>query len=123
MSSSEPNPIDIEVGLRLRLLRRERGLSQTELARALGLTFQQVQKYEKGTNRISASKLWEAARFLSVPVSAFFGGDERPPPRSEAMAALTEPDTVRLLEAWSRIERVDQRRALLALVRSLPDDA
>ncbi len=123
MSPPTPNAIDVEVGLRLRLLRRERGLSQSDLAQALGLTFQQVQKYEKGTNRISASKLWEAARFLSVPVSALFGADQGSPPRSEAMAALAEPDTVRLLEAWSRIERVDQRRAVLALVRSLPDDA
>ena len=67
-----PHPVDRHVGRRLADIRVERGYSQTELGRALGLTFQQVQKYEKGTNRISASKLWVAADFLGVEISYFF---------------------------------------------------
>lgn len=69
-----PNPIDVHVGTRIRLRRRMLGVSQERLAEALQLTFQQVQKYERGANRVSASKLWEISRFLEVPVSWFFDG-------------------------------------------------
>lgn len=67
-----PNPIDIYVGERVRTRRKAKGLGQAALAAALGLTFQQVQKYERGTNRISASKLYETAQYLGVPVGFFF---------------------------------------------------
>src|ERR1044071_7122837 len=67
-----PNPIDVRVGARLRLRRNMIGLSQEKLGEALGLTFQQVQKYERGTNRIGASRLYELSRILDVPVSFFF---------------------------------------------------
>ncbi len=69
-----PNPVDTHVGQRVRTRRRLLGISQERLAEALGLTFQQVQKYERGANRISASKLYEIARFLASPVSYFFEG-------------------------------------------------
>ena len=68
------NQIDAYVGQRMRQLRESMGVSQGRLGRQLGLTFSQVQKYEKGTNRISASRLFGAARLLSVPVSYFFEG-------------------------------------------------
>jgi len=69
-----PNPIDVHVGLQVRLRRKELKISQERLAEALGLTFQQVQKYERGANRISASKLYEIARALQVPIGWFFEG-------------------------------------------------
>jgi transcriptional regulator with XRE-family HTH domain len=68
------HPVDRHVGARLRLLRLQRGLSQSEVAGRVGLTFQQLQKYEKGSNRVSASKLFELAAVLNVPVQDFFEG-------------------------------------------------
>ena len=70
--NGEPNPIDIHVGKRLRLRRLLLGLSQDRLGQMIGLTFQQIQKYENGTNRISASRLWDIAVLLEVPISFFF---------------------------------------------------
>ena len=72
--SDNPDPVDVHVGARLRQRRGILGFSQEKLADALGLTFQQVQKYERGTNRISASRLWQACHVLDVPVSYFFEG-------------------------------------------------
>src|SRR6195952_2217839 len=69
-----PNPIDRHVGLRIRLRRKELGISQERLAESIGLTFQQIQKYERAANRVSASKLWEVARALSTSVSYFYEG-------------------------------------------------
>jgi transcriptional regulator with XRE-family HTH domain len=69
-----PNPVDMHVGGRVRMRRKLMGVSQEQLAESLGLTFQQVQKYERGANRVSASKLYEIARTLQVPVSFFFDG-------------------------------------------------
>ena len=69
-----PDPIDVEVGGKIKAQRRLAGMSQNILADRLGVTFQQIQKYEKGANRISASKLWDIARFFSVDVSYFFDG-------------------------------------------------
>ena len=71
---SDFHPTDIHVGRRLMKFRRERGLSQSELARAIGVSFQQVQKYEAGTNRIAASRLWSAAQMLNVEIQVFFEG-------------------------------------------------
>src|ERR1700751_2451283 len=69
-----PNPIDRHVGLRIRLRRKELGISQERLAETIGLTFQQVQKYERAANRVSASKLWEVARALDTTISYFYEG-------------------------------------------------
>lgn len=70
----KPNPVDLHVGARIRLRRKLIGVSQEQLSDALGLTFQQVQKYENGHNRVSASKLWDIARKLDVEISYFFDG-------------------------------------------------
>ena len=113
---SDPNPIDVEVGARLRVLRRSRGLSQSDLAERLGLTFQQVQKYERGANRISASKLWKVAEVLKVPVGELFGDHETPASADGAPAPVGDAD---LLRAWNLIENEQQRRAVLTLVRSM----
>lgn len=73
-SALSPHHVDIHVGALIRSRRRALGISQTELAEALGITFQQVQKYERGANRVSASKLYEVAQKLDVPLSSFFEG-------------------------------------------------
>lgn len=114
---SDPNPIDVEVGARLRVLRKLRGLSQSDLAERLGLTFQQVQKYERGANRISASKLWQVAEILKVPVSELFG-DPNPAEGGgdQGVGPVAEAD---LLRAWNMIQNEPQRRAVLNLVRSM----
>src|SRR4051812_28781626 len=69
-----PNPVDRHVGLRIRMRRKELGISQERLAESIGLTFQQVQKYERAANRVSASKLWEMSRALSTNISYFYEG-------------------------------------------------
>src|ERR1043166_6677295 len=84
-----PNPIDVRVGARLRLRRNMLGLSQEKLGEAIGLTFQQVQKYERGANRIGASRLYELSRILDVPVSFFF--DDPDPVRAPAMGFAEPP--------------------------------
>lgn len=109
----------MQVGARLRALRKMRKLTQTELATALGLSFQQVQKYENGANRISASKLWNAAQLLGVPVIDLFGeapadGGERP-----LYGLLAAPGAAELLSAWVNVKSRAQRNAVIALVRTL----
>src|SRR4051794_25093654 len=83
-----PNPIDVRVGARLRLRRNMLGLTQEKLGEMIGLTFQQVQKYERGANRIGASRLYELSRVLDVPVSFFF--DDTDPVRAPMMGGLAE---------------------------------
>src|SRR5918997_2450260 len=109
-----PNPIDIRVGARLRLRRNMLGLSQEKLGELIGLTFQQIQKYERGANRIGASRLHELSRVLDVPVSFFF--DDTDPVRAPAMGdvgelpaedveadLLRKPETVELVRAYFTI--------------------
>src|ERR671916_1521258 len=84
-----PNPVDIRVGARLRLRRNMLGLSQEKLGELIGLTFQQIQKYERGVNRIGASRLYELSRVLDVSVSFFF--DDTDPVRAPAMGGFAEP--------------------------------
>src|SRR3954464_1862524 len=72
--ASGPNPIDRHVGIRIRMRRKELGISQEKLAESIGLTFQQIQKYERAANRVSASKLWELARALEISIPYFYEG-------------------------------------------------
>lgn len=118
------HPTDQHVGVRLRLRRKQLGLTQSGLAQALGITFQQIQKYERGANRVSASKLFEAAHVLGVPVGYFFEG--LPPPAEPAGAAPADPmlDFARLSEGPEIIAlftRLDGnlRRRIIELVRVL----
>src|SRR5580692_5640683 len=74
MAKKSPDPVDVEVGRRIRIQRMTRGMSQTELGEKIGVTFQQVQKYEKGVNRVGASRLTRIAKVLGVSVGALFGG-------------------------------------------------
>lgn len=121
-----PNAVDVHVGSRVRLRRNMLGLSQEKLGEALGITFQQVQKYERGTNRISASRLLEIARVLDVPVTFFFDKVDpvRAPVVTERMTKSDSdlsqrPETVELVTAISKIpdERVRQR--LIDLIRTI----
>jgi transcriptional regulator with XRE-family HTH domain len=70
--TDNPHPIDIRIGQNLRRFRQNAGMSQTEIGRRIGVSFQQIQKYERGTNRVSASTLWECGEALGMPVQAFF---------------------------------------------------
>jgi transcriptional regulator with XRE-family HTH domain len=115
-----PDMIDVDVGLALRRVRLARGLSQTELADGLGITFQQIQKYERGSNRMAASRLVRAARFLKVRVSDLLPADEVD---DKALAFMRGVDTTRgaaeILNAYSAIPGKGQRSALLRLMRAM----
>jgi len=119
--------VDVHVGLRIRIRRKALGHSQQSLADALGLTFQQVQKYERGVNRVSASKLFDIARFLGVPVGFFFEGLAREaapdvdPARGveeRMQAILSTPQGLDLLLNFARIPDPRLRASVLDLVRS-----
>jgi transcriptional regulator with XRE-family HTH domain len=123
------NPIDQHVGKRVRMRRLMLGMSQTGLGDALGLTFQQVQKYEKGTNRIGASRLQHIASFLQVPISFFFEGapilsgqlsrmDEAPSP-DFVSDFLATADGLALTKAFMRIPDAKLRRRIVDLVEQI----
>ncbi len=122
---SGPDPIDIAVGLRLRTLRKSKGMSQEQLGRALGITFQQIQKYERGTNRISASMLVKSARALSVSANSILPDENEPAPKSPAILSLLAQlrGVDELVECYSRIKSPRLRRAVLQLARSLAANA
>ena len=131
MPKKQANPVDAHVGHRVRLRRMLIGMSQERLGELLGLTFQQVQKYEKGINRIGAGRLFEVAGILGVPISFFYedadanaqaGGfaeGEEPPP---VMEFLASGEGLQLSLAFMRIKDVKVRRRILDLVRSLADE-
>ncbi|CAP55344.1 helix-turn-helix domain-containing protein [Gluconacetobacter diazotrophicus] len=142
---SGPSPVDVHVGGRIRLRRTLMGLSQERLGDALGLTFQQVQKYERGTNRVSASRLYELSEVLDVPVSFFFdgldsgqagskatnaipgfaqaqeafgGAPEGAAPASE-IALFSRREMIELVRIYYRIEDPAMRRRVLDLIRMM----
>lgn len=132
MVKKNPNPIDVHVGNRIRLRRMLVGMSQEKLGEKLGLTFQQVQKYEKGSNRVSASRLYQISEILAVPVQFFFedipeesvastrseGFEETANP-AQIMDFLNSPDGFQLSRAFSNIDDGSVRRKLIDLVRVL----
>jgi transcriptional regulator with XRE-family HTH domain len=135
--SRRANPIDLHVGSRVRLRRMLLGLSQEKLAEQLGLTFQQVQKYEKGINRIGASRLFELARVLGVPVQFFY--DDAPigaaaegvarasgfadrPVDDNLVDFLHSREGIELTKAFVRISDQKVRRSIVELVRALASD-
>jgi transcriptional regulator with XRE-family HTH domain len=116
---------DVEVGQRIRARRMAKGMSQTELGDLLGVTFQQVQKYEKGVNRVGAGRLVRVAEALDVPVSFFFGATDAGVGSSDTRAILGFLDSsyaLRLLRAFSRIPQNEVQRAVVNLVESLAPD-
>ena len=134
-ADGEPNPIDVHVGARVRLRRTLLGLSQEKLGEALGLTFQQVQKYERGANRVGASRLFDLSRVLDVPVSFFFDdmsdGVSRQSPRqlvagppedpvdSPASDPMNKRETLELVRAYYRITDPRVRRRVFELAKAL----
>ena len=127
---SGPNPIDRHVGLRIRMRRKELAISQERLAEAIGLTFQQVQKYERAANRVSASKLWEVARALNTSISYFYEGLGKPEesttfnlPREEVHDFLLTPEGIELANAFPKIPRGRVRRKILDLVRAMAEES
>jgi transcriptional regulator with XRE-family HTH domain len=117
MSRKATTDIDHAVGLRITALRKAKGLSQTALGTAIGVTFQQVQKYEKGKNRVGAGRLREIAALLEVPISALFD-EGREEGGNETLAMLAVPGAIELLRAYAAIEDEQLRRDVLALVRT-----
>ena len=126
-----PNPVDLHVGARVRMRRKFLNLSQETLATALELTFQQVQKYERGANRISASKLHEIAVTLKVPIQYFFEGYGDAPAAEGFSESASEKfvheflmtsEGIELAEAFPRIQSAKFRRRVLELVKTLADD-
>jgi transcriptional regulator with XRE-family HTH domain len=124
--------VDAQVGARMRERRTLMGVSQEQLADALGLTFQQIQKYERGTNRLSASRLFQLARLLDVPVAWFFENvDASSPmgrPRKDAdgvdmpdTRTLSRRETLDLVRAYSRISDRKLRRKVFAMARALAE--
>jgi transcriptional regulator with XRE-family HTH domain len=130
MPKKLPDPIDKHVGGRVRMRRLMLDMSQTALGDRLGLTFQQVQKYEKGTNRISASRLQQTSEILQVPVSFFFeglpqstdhGGKQKDPFPDYVFAFLTTSDGLALASAFMNIPSAKLRRCLVQLVEQIAD--
>jgi len=131
IAKKAPNPIDKHVGSRVRMRRMMLNMSQEKLGDALGLTFQQVQKYEKGTNRIGASRLQQISQILQVPVSFFFDGAPHVPgaPRSDGVAEAPSPayvsdflatsDGLALTKAFMRISDTKLRRRIVELVEQI----
>ena len=126
MTPKKPDPVDVEVGQRIRIQRLQSGLSQTSLAEQLGVTFQQVQKYEKGVNRVGAGRLTKIAKVLGVPVSTFFGAhDAVTTDRAERGSAssplklLTVPGALRLLRAYGQLHDGKMRRSIVDLVENI----
>jgi transcriptional regulator with XRE-family HTH domain len=122
----KPNPIDVHVGSRVRLRRNMLGLSQEKLGDMIGLTFQQVQKYERGANRIGASRLLELSRCLDVPVMFFFDDTDpvHAPPVKTAPSVNTDdvfqrPETVELVTAYRAIGDKNAGKRLFDLAKSL----
>lgn len=118
-----PRQLDVELGARIKARRKALRMSQTKLGEGLGISFQQLQKYEKGTNRVSASRLAELAAVLQVPVSHFFGDDAQSQvgltDDNAIEAFLEDADGKRLVAAFSRIKNKTARRRMVRLVQSL----
>jgi transcriptional regulator with XRE-family HTH domain len=134
MAKKAPNPTDKHVGARVRMRRMMLGMSQEKLGDALGLTFQQVQKYEKGANRIGASRLQQISHILQVPVSFFFEGAPSVPGfPADGMAEAPSPayvadflatsDGLALTKAFMRIKDGKLRRRIVDLVEQMAGDS
>ncbi len=135
--TGKPHPIDVHVGARLRARRTLLGMNQTKLGHALGLTFQQVQKYEKGTNRISSSRLFRLTRALDVSIEYFFedmppevaastpagGGDKAKKLPSYEPNPMAKRETLELVRAYYKIKDADVRQRLYNFAKALGADA
>lgn len=119
--AKKPNPVDIHVGALIRARRNVMGMSQTTLAEALGITFQQVQKYEKGVNRVGASRLLSIANTIGVSPAYFFEdaplhGVSNTVEKDETIALMHTPEGIRLARLWMKIGDSKARRQLLGVI-------
>jgi transcriptional regulator with XRE-family HTH domain len=130
MTKRDPNFVDRHVGNRVRMRRLLVGMSQEKLGELLGITFQQIQKYEKGSNRVSASRLYQISRVLGVPVQYFYDelrGDDDPSGFAESegadaiAGALQSPDGVQIARIFSETTDPDKRKLILNAVKLLAD--
>jgi transcriptional regulator with XRE-family HTH domain len=112
------NPIDLLVGSRIRMFRKGRKLSQAQLGKKLGVTFQQVQKYENGKNRVGASRLQMISTALNVPVGQFFT-DDAGTSRTSAKPLTFDPQALRLAEAFTRLNDKELRNSILDMVEAM----
>lgn len=123
MLARKANPTDVAVGRCIRLYRLKAKLSQTELGEQIGVTFQQVQKYEKGVNRVGAGRLTQIAEVLNVSIMAFFEGAAADAKKLSKTGPVTElltaPRALKLLEAFSEIPQPSVQSAILKLVESI----
>jgi transcriptional regulator with XRE-family HTH domain len=120
MPRKSPDPIDILVGRNIRIQRLKRAMSQEKLADALGLTFQQVQKYEKGTNRIGSGRLHKIAAIFNIPIASLFeGADLKAGAVESSLGMLAEPQVLRMVQALSIIKDVTMRHSLVDLVERI----
>jgi transcriptional regulator with XRE-family HTH domain len=134
-NKKKPNPIDIHVGSRIRLRRTMLGMSQEKLGESLGITFQQIQKYEKGTNRVGASRLQNISSILNVPVSFFFedapgehsgaltGGMSEASSSNYVVDFLSSSEGLQLNRAFVKITDPKVRRKVVELVKALAAEA
>lgn len=132
--TGKPNPIDIHVGSRIRQRRTLLGMSQQKLGESIGLTFQQIQKYERGTNRVGSSRVFQLSRILDVPVAYFFEeigsdianrgrhhsmGHATPAPETDERDPLTKRETLELVRAYYKIIDPRIRKRLFELTKTL----
>ena len=123
MKNTQPHEVDIYVGQRIRKLRLLRKYSQDYLAKKAGVTFQQMQKYENGANRVSASKLYEVSNALGVPVSFFFDGlpskDDEPPYNAAAQLNALTDDALKLMSLMNDIDNQNVKTKLMNLIKEI----
>lgn len=121
-SAKKPHPVDIHVGQRLRLRRNMLGMSQDDLGKQVGITFQQIQKYERGTNRISASRIWEFAGILGVPEDYFFEGLEGvPSTAAEDQQLFGSKESQKLIHAYYNIPTREIRDKIRNLIKCIAE--
>lgn len=113
------HPVDVHVGAKIRQQRTLLGMSQSRLAEAVGLTFQQIQKYEKGANRIGASRMWQFAKALGVPVESFFDGLPENSKAKKAASPVVDAGMLTLARHYKALKSPAHRDAVCALAKSL----
>jgi len=126
VATRNPMPVDVLVGQNIRICRLQKGLSQGELGQQIGVTFQQVQKYEKGANRVGASRLNQIANVLGVSLPSLFDGAPTATADESAHSPrylLSKPHSLRLLQGFEKIDNEGTRLALLQLVECLSQEA
>ena len=120
MATRKSGPLDAMVGARIRMLRVNRGISEAILAQRIGVTFQQVQKYERGANRVGASRLAQIASVLDVSIGEFFESSRAGPPGlNSPVRLLAEPGALRVLKAYARTTSPRVRSCIAKLVESI----